>query len=210
VKCVLLGLMAAAVVLLCTGCGGAAGSQRPTPPIASPTISAGAPATAGTPSPPGATPTRAPLVLSNPSGGSPAAGQGAGAAGGSVYLWPAYLPAGFQVAPAESRVAREDQVDTNGLGFYIVTLNNGASKLVVGGGGIADALPLAGEERQVTSGGRTARLISSGEQRELIFDVPQGKLFVYGSGLSEDELLKVAESLGPIDPQALRDMTAVR
>jgi hypothetical protein len=35
-------------------------------------------------------------------------------------------------------------------------------------------------------------------------------LFVYGSGLSEDELLKVAESLGPIDPQALRDMTAVR
>jgi hypothetical protein len=110
------------------------------------------------------------------------------------------------VAPAESRVSRAEQVDQNGLGFYIVTLNNGASKLVVGGGGIADALPVAGEERRIAAGGRTGRLITSGEQREIVFDAPQGKLFVYGSGLSEDELLKVAGSLAPIDPQALRDM----
>jgi hypothetical protein len=200
-------LVALALVLL-AGCGGNAATPL-TPAAPSPTISAGAPARAGTPSPPAATPTRPPLVLANPSGGSPAAGGGT-AAGASIYLWPTYLPAGFQVAPAESRVSGDDQVGSDGLGFYVVTLNNGGSKLVIGGGGIDDALPLTGAEQRITAGERGGRLITSGEQRELILDVPQGKLFVYGSGVSEEELLKVAASLAPIDPQMLRDLAAVR
>ena len=38
----------------------------------------------------------------------------------------------------------------------------------------------------------------------MVFDVPKGSLFVYSSGLSEEELLRVADSLGPIDLLELR------
>jgi hypothetical protein len=81
---------------------------------------------------------------------------------------------------------------------------------VVGGGGIDAALPLAGDQRSVTVGGRKGTLITSGDRREIVFDVPQGKLFIYSAGLSEDELLKVGESLRPLNLEALRALAGTR
>jgi hypothetical protein len=140
---------------------------------------------------------------------SPAA-QGAATSDQSIYLWPTYVPPGMMPSPDESRVSGDAEVGNAGLGFYIITLNDGAKKLVIGGGGIDAPLPLAGEQRKVTLGGRGATLIASGEQRQLVFDVPQGKLFIYGDGLSEEELLKVGESLRPLDIAALRALAGAR
>ncbi len=39
--------------------------------------------------------------------------------------------------------------------------------------------------------------------------MPKGKLFIYGAGLSEAELLKVADSLQPINVRALREIAGV-
>lgn len=174
-------------------------------------------ATPGAPTPPApAIGTRAASAPTSASVGRPAAtasprGQGLGAAtNSSIYLWPTYLPPGMTPAPAKSLVARDTEVGADGLGFYTVTLNGDGKKLAIGGGGLDQALPLSGEERQVEAGGRSGRLIASGERREIIFDVPKGKLFVYSAGLSEDELLKVAGSLQPIDVRALRDLAGVR
>jgi hypothetical protein len=113
-------------------------------------------------------------------------------------------------SPSESRVAREGDVGNNGFGFYIVTLNSGQQKLSIGGGDIEDVLPLAGDERPISAGTRSGKLITSGEQREIILNVARGKLFVYSSGLSEEQLLKVAASLQPIDVQSLRDMVGTK
>jgi hypothetical protein len=203
-----LGYVILLVALLCAGCGGQNTPAERAAAAPSPTISAAPIGTIGgapTPSPAVPAPTSAadattpPLVLVQPADGSTPA-----SAGQALYLWPAYLPPGFQPAPGESRVSGENQVGTGGLGFYIITLNAGAQKLTIGGGGLPDALPLAGDERRVEVAGRSARLISSGDRREIIFEVPQGQLFVYGAGIGEDELLKVAESLQPTDLATLR------
>jgi hypothetical protein len=122
----------------------------------------------------------------------------------SVYFWPRYLPPNMRPAPNESRVASDNEVGANGLGFFIVTLNASGQKLVVGGGDIQDVLPLAGAEQKITAGARSGTLITNGEQRQIVFDVPKGKLFVYSQGLSEQELMRVAESLQPIAVEDLR------
>jgi hypothetical protein len=109
----------------------------------------------------------------------------------------------MQVATKESRVPREGEVGQDGLGFFIVTFASGTSRLVVGGGA-TDTLPLTGDQRRVEVGGRAATLTTSDPQRQVVFDVPKGKLFVYSSILSEDELLRVAGSLQPIDLPELR------
>src|SRR5262249_55220044 len=127
----------------------------------------------------------------------------------SVYLWPTYLPPAMRPSPGESRVARDNEVGEHGLGFFIVTLNAGDQKLVVGGGDLQDALPLAGSEQPITVGKRAGKLVTSGEQRQIIFEVPKGRLFIYSRGLSEEELLRVAESLQPIDLHDLRDRAGV-
>ena len=114
----------------------------------------------------------------------------------------------MQPAAQESRVSAENELGEGDLGFYLITLNGGGKKLAIGGGGLRDALPLSGDTRAITAGGRAGRLIGNGEQREIIFDVARGKLFVYGFGVSEDELLRVAESLQPIDVRALRALAA--
>jgi hypothetical protein len=199
-------------LLICAGCGG-----QPAPPpgaaTASPTIAAvqRSPTPAGAPARPSPSPAnpaaQATAIATAAPPATPAAGQ-APAPEPSIYLWPAELPAGLAVSPAESRVSAEGEAGPTGMGFYIVTLNAGAKKLVIGGGDLADALPLAGAERQVTVGQRTAKLIASGEQRELLIDVSRGKLFVYGLNLSEDELLRVAASLQPIDVRDLRALAA--
>jgi hypothetical protein len=109
----------------------------------------------------------------------------------------------MHVSPGESRVARESEVGPDGLGFFIVTFTDGTAKLVVGGGA-TEMLPLAGEQRRLTVSGREATLTTNGDQRQLAFVAPRGRLFVYGSHLSEEELLRVAGSLQPIDVQDLR------
>ena len=92
------------------------------------------------------------------------------------------------------------------MGFYIITLNNGPQKLSIGGGDLSDVLPLSGDQRSITAGTRAGTLISSGDRREIIFNMARGKLFLYSSGLDEQELLKIAESLQPIDVKILRDL----
>jgi hypothetical protein len=120
-----------------------------------------------------------------------------------VYLWPAYLPDGMQLSPRESRVPRDGEIGQNGLGFFIVTFAAGKGRLVIGGGA-TDALPLTGDKRSVEIGGRAATLTTNDPLRQVTFEVPKGSLFVYSSSLSEDELLRVAGSLQPIDLTELR------
>jgi hypothetical protein len=197
--------------LSCAACGAA---SVPAPPAApSPTIAAAvrSPTPASplavqpSPSPanPAAQPTTAPA---QPVPATPAAGQ-APAPEPSIYLWPAELPPNLKVSPKESRVAGDGEVGPNGLGFYIVTLNAGDKKMVIGGGDL-EALPLQGEERMVTVGQRTGKLITKDQQHELVFDLARGKLFVYSLGFGEDELLRAAASLQPIDVRALRELAA--
>jgi hypothetical protein len=201
-------ILAGLALLTAVGCA-APGASAPTPAAPSPTIAAAAiqPASARpTPSPAaiGGRPTATPAILAAPE--QPAAAPAAPAAEPSIYLWPSYLPANMRPSPAESRVASEGQTGEAGLGFYIITLNAGQQKLSIGGGDISDVLPLNGEQRPITIGPRSGTLITSGDRREIIFNMARGKLFIYSAGLSEEELLKVAESLQPIDVKILREL----
>jgi hypothetical protein len=214
----LLAISIVLALLLCAGCGAA---SAPPPVAPSPTIAASvrSPTPAGSlearpsPSPANsvAQPTSAPVeqptsALAQPPTAGPATGQ-APAVEPSIYLWPAELPPDLKVSPKESRVAGEGELSPNGLGFYIVTLNAGDKKLVIGGGDL-ETLPLQGEERRVTVGQRTGKLITNDLQRELVLDVSRGKLFLYTQGFGEDELLRAAASLQPIDVRALRELAA--
>lgn len=199
-------ILPAAVALLLAGCAGQGASAPPGAP--SPTIAAaGAQPALARPTPtPGAIggrPTAAPGLQAAPAQPKPAP-----AAEPSIYLWPSYLPPNMRPSPNESRVASEGQTGEAGLGFYIITLNAGQQKLSIGGGDLSDVLPLSGEQRSITAGARSGTLITSGDRREIVFDIARGKLFVYSAGLSEDELLKVAESLQPIDVKSLRELIA--
>ena len=206
------------VMLACAGCGDQA-VMPPSPPPApvatgmplqpSPTIAVITrqpsleAAVLTTPAPP-STPGLAPSPI--PTATPPAAlaqRSPVPTADAFVYLWPAYLPPGMQLSPAESRVAREGELGEGGIGFFIVTFEAGKQKLVIGGGA-TETFAIAGEERRITVGPRQATLTTSGDLRQLVFDVPQGRLFVFGSGVSQEELLRVAESLQPIDVQELR------
>ena len=124
----------------------------------------------------------------------------------SIYLWPTYLPPDMRPSPTESRVSGDGQTGEAGLGFYIITLNNGSQKLAIGGGDLSDVLPLSGDQRPITAGTRAGTLTTSGDRREIVFNMARGKLFLYSSGLDEQELLKIAESLQPIDVKNLRDL----
>jgi hypothetical protein len=197
--------MLMAATLLAAGCAGQGASVPASPGAPSPTIAAGAqPAPARltpTPGAIGGRPTARPAIQ-----GAPAQPSAGAPAEPSIYLWPSYLPPGMRPSSAESRVASEGQTGEAGLGFYIITLNAGEQKLSIGGGDLSDVLPLSGEQRPITAGTRSGTLITSGDRREVVFDIARGKLFVYSAGLSEQELLKVAASLQPIDVKSLRDL----
>jgi hypothetical protein len=218
----------ALAMILCSGCAeqvaGPAATPSPTialPPTR-PSPSPAAPA-APTPLPPSATPPpAAPPSATPPSAVPPSATlppsatppAGSAAATPTIvpapfaYLWPAYLPPNMRISPSETRVAREGEVAEDGTGFFILTFTDGAGKLVLGGGA-TETLPLTGEQRSLTVGGRAATLTTKGEQRQLVFVVATGRLFVYSSQLSEEELLRVAESLQPISVQDLRALAGV-
>lgn len=204
------------LALFCIACG--QGSAPPGPAAPSPTIAAAV----RSPVPPQLSPTPAhPAAQPSPTPAGPAAdatpGQAAYAtamAGGTpvpeptIYLWPADLPPDLKVSPKESRVSGDSEVGPNGMGFYVVTLNAGAKKLVIGGGDLGEALPLSGAERAVKVGQRTGKLITNDQQRELVLDFARGKLFLYSLGYGEDELLRTAASLQPIDVRTLRELAA--
>jgi hypothetical protein len=199
--------MALALALTLAGCADT--SATPTAAAPSPTIAAPPPrpsataAVAGgaTRAPATAQPTATPPVFAAPTA-APQAGTPT-TLEPFVYLWPAYLPDGWQLASSESRVPHEGEIGQNGLGFFVVTFASGAGRLVIGGGA-TDALPLTGDERRVEVGGRAAILMTNDPQRQVTFQVPKGSLFVYSSSLSEEELLRVAGALQPIDLTELR------
>ena len=189
-------------VVVSAACSASPQAAAPTRAVPTPTIAAAAIATAPLVS---ATPAPQPV---QPAAPSVAAGTAAPAEDSSfAYLFPAYLPNGLRVAPNESRIARENEIGTTAGGFYLVTFNGSQQKLVVGGGS-TDALPVAGDQRQVAFDGATALLTTSGDQRQLVFVRNKAKYFVYGRSISEQELLIVAESLVPMDIAALRDLAA--
>ena len=189
------------------GCGDTAAAPTavgPSPTIAAPPRRSPTPGAAGrtaTRPPAAAQPTATPPIFASPTV-APQAGTPTKLEP-FVYLWPAYVPDGMQVSPRESRVPREGEIGQNGLGFFIVTFASGPGRLVIGGGA-TDALPLTGTERRIEVGGRQAKLTINDPQRQVTFEVPKGSLFVYSSNLSEEELLRVAGSLQPIDLSELR------
>jgi hypothetical protein len=201
-------LSALALALILYGCGGqvAEPPTLPSPTLAAPLVrpspTLGVPVTAAA-RPPATHPPVVQPAPATPLAGSPAQPAPTAPAAPFAYLWPAYLPANMQISPVESRVPREGEVGQNDLGFFIVTFTDGAVKLVIGGGA-TETLPLTGEQRRMTVGGRPATLTTNGSQHQVVFDVPKGSLFVYSSSLSEDELLRVADSLKPIDLLELR------
>lgn len=126
-----------------------------------------------------------------------------------AYQWPDYLPVGMAPAPVESRIAREGEIGDGGVGFYLVTFNNGAQKLVIGGGAV-EPFSLSGPIERVRLGARGARIVTQENQILVVIDDgAPGTLFVFGVGLERAELLRVAESLTPIDVRDLRQRVGV-
>jgi hypothetical protein len=196
-------LTAALALLLLASCAGQSVNTSASPSAPSPTIAvAQVQAAPARPTPTIAAIGGRPTATS----ASQAAPAQPAAAEPSIYLWPTYLPPNMQPSPTESRVASEGQTGETGLGFYIITLNNGPQKLSIGGGDLSDVLPLSGDQRSITAGTRSGTLITSGDRREIIFNMARGRLFLYSAGLDEQELLKIAESLQPIDVKTLRQL----
>lgn len=196
----------ALALLVLASCAGQAASAPTSPAAPSPTIAAAV----MQPAPTRPTPTRA-AIGSQPTAmpamqAVPANPPAAPVAEPSIYLWPTYLPPNMRPSPTESRVASAGQTGAAGLGFYIITLNNGSQKLSIGGGDLSEVLPLSGEQREIMAGARAGTLITSGDRREIVFNMARGKLFLYSAGLDEQELLKVAASLQPIDVKSLREL----
>lgn len=188
-------------VLACAGCTAAPSAATPAASVPSPTIasvqSVAAPAPAPAPVAATATrplPTRAALIATaNPNIFS--------------YLWPAYLPQGMVPMPSQSRIAKDTELGTNAAGFFLITFNaNGGQQKIILGGGSVEPLALTGDSKQITLDGRKATLVTNGDQRLVRFDTEtnQGSLFLFGIGVSEQELLVTAESLLPITPTDMR------
>src|SRR5690349_14879106 len=137
------------LALLATACGEA--SAPPGPAAPSPTIAAAVRSTAParpspTPANPAAQASPSPAGSAGQPTDAPAQQAFATAVAGeapapepTIYLWPAALPPDLKVAPKESRVSADGEVGPNGLGFYIVTLNAGDKKMVIGGGDLGEA-----------------------------------------------------------------------
>ncbi len=124
-----------------------------------------------------------------------------------VYRWPAEIPAGLTLIPAESRVAADGEEGVGGIGFYLLTFGDARRRLVVGGGAV-DTLPVSGKIATLEIDGHRARLVDAEDggrgERELVIDGYAGRLFLYGVGIEREELVRAAESLAPVDVAVLR------
>lgn len=203
-------LVALAVVLIVAGCGAPPEPVAPAAP--SPTIAALTSEPTGTPavaSPMATAAAPAAVATAAPTAPAGQASLEEGDVSLFAYQWPDYLPAGMAPAPLESRIAREGEIGDGGVGFYLVTFNNGAQKLVIGGGAV-EPFSLSGPIERVRLGTRGARIVTQENQILVVIDDgAPGTLFVFGVGLERAELLRVAESLAPIDVRDLRQRVEV-
>jgi hypothetical protein len=112
-------------------------------------------------------------------------------------------------SPDETRIARETEVGDGDIGFYLVTFNSDAGKIVVGGGAV-EPFSLSGPIERINLGSYPARVVTQGEQTLIVIDDgAPGSLFVFGAGVARDDLVRVAASLEPIDPREMRRRAGV-
>lgn len=126
-----------------------------------------------------------------------------------VYRWPSFLPEGMWPSPQETRIAREDEVGDGDIGFYLLTFNGDAGKIVIGGGAV-EPFSLSGPIERINLDSYAARIVTQGDQALIVIDDgAPGALFVFGAGIARDDLLRVAGSLTPIDPREMRRRAGV-
>ncbi len=126
-----------------------------------------------------------------------------------VYRWPSFLPEGMRPSPDETRIARDDEVGDGDIGFYLVTFNGEAGKIVIGGGAV-EPFSLSGTIERVNLGAYAARIVTQGNQTLVVIDdSAPGSLFVFGVGVARDDLVRVAASLAPIDPREMRRRSGI-
>ncbi|MDW8212209.1 MAG: hypothetical protein RMJ55_01510 [Roseiflexaceae bacterium] len=126
-----------------------------------------------------------------------------------VYRWPSFLPEGMRPSPDETRIAREDEVGDGDIGFYLVTFNGDTNKIVIGGGAV-EPFSLSGPIERINLGSYPARVVTQGDQTLIVIDDgAPGALFVFGTGVVRDDLVRVAASLEPIDPREMRRRAGV-
>lgn len=167
--------------------------QRPTPSLPSAPVVQPAP-----PSPTAVLPS--PVGPASLEAGDPARFQ---------YRWPAFVPDGMQPSPAESRIARDDEVGDGDIGFYLVTFNGRGNKIVIGGGAV-EPFNLSGTIERANLGAYNARIVTQGNQTLIVIDDDApGTLFVLGVGIARDDLLHVAASLTPIEPRDMRRLVGI-
>ncbi|MBO9383182.1 MAG: hypothetical protein J7479_12355 [Roseiflexus sp.] len=167
--------------------------QRPTPSI--PSVPGVQPAPA---LPPVAWPSPARLSLLER--GNPARFQ---------YQWPSFIPDGMKPSPAESRIARDDEVGDGDIGFYLVTFSGNGAKIVIGGGAV-EPFNLSGTIERTSLGTYNARIVTQDDQTLIVIDDgAPGTLFVFGMGIARDDLLHVAASLTPIDSREMRRLVGL-
>jgi len=112
-------------------------------------------------------------------------------------------------SPAESRIARDDEVGDGDIGFYLVTFNGHGNKIVIGGGAVKP-FSLSGTIERTRLGAYNARIVTQGDQTLIVIDDgAPGTLFVLGVGMARDDLLRVAASLTPVDPREMRRLVGI-
>ncbi len=202
-KQLILGLLLSLLV----GCSAPSQSSGP----AAPALPEARPATPSIPSAPGvqpvpASPTAQVATRPTPAG---SASLDRGDPTRFVYRWPSFLPEGMRPSTGETRIAREDEIGDGDIGFYLVTFNGDAGKIVIGGGAV-EPFSLSGPIERVNLGSYTARVVTQGDQTLIVIDDgAPGALFVFGIGIARDDLVRVATSLEPIDPREMRRRAGV-
>jgi hypothetical protein len=187
------------------GCGAPPPSSAPTLPL--PTVAVQRP-TPSIPSAPGVQPVPASPTAVPPSPAGPASLE-RGDPARFRYQWPAFIPDGMKPSPAESRIARDDEVGDGDIGFYLVTFNGRGNKIVIGGGAV-EPFSLSGTIERTRLGAYNARIVTQGDQTLIVIDDgAPGTLFVLGVGMARDDLLRVAASLTPIDPHEMRRLVGI-
>lgn len=193
------------LLMLIVGCSTPSQSSAPTAPVGAQRV------TPSIPSAPGVQPVQASPTAQGAPRPTPAgsASLERGDPTRFAYRWPSFLPEGMRPSPDETRIARETEVGDGDIGFYLVTFNSDAGKIVVGGGAV-EPFSLSGPIERINLGSYPARVVTQGEQTLIVIDDgAPGSLFVFGAGVARDDLVRVAASLEPIDPREMRRRAGV-